>query len=244
MHSISLHSISKSCLLIANGLLSYTLFCLLILRYSRVAFSTYIETRKGSISSKLKLSKLGGCISVMHLYALGYALSGWVSVFGKLIYIMCEYVIFMYMFMCSGEHWMSSCKCKTLYSHFMLYEIINFNINHYIRIGLGRNDYRVLYYVILLKKILVWNLLWMQWKSVFSDLCFFRAFYFNTILTNDGNNVQIFNILCIRLHLISFQIEFALNLVKLEFNWIQIWFQWIWIPLNVFKFNSIEFYLN
>ncbi len=62
----------------------------------------------------------------------------------------------------------------------------------------------------------------MEWKSVFSDLCFIRGFFFNTILTNDGNNGQIFNILCIKLHLISFQIEFALNLVKLEFNSIQI----------------------
>ncbi len=36
-----------------------TLFCLLILGYSRVALSTYVETRKWSILSKLKLSKLG-----------------------------------------------------------------------------------------------------------------------------------------------------------------------------------------
>jgi hypothetical protein len=58
----------------------------------------------------------------------------------------------------SGEHRMLSCKCITMYSHFMLYEIINSNNNHYIRIGLGGNNFRVLYYFILLKKILVWNL--------------------------------------------------------------------------------------
>ncbi len=57
MHSISLHVISESHL-ITNGFV-LTLFCLLILRYSRVALSTYIETRKWSILSKLKLSKLG-----------------------------------------------------------------------------------------------------------------------------------------------------------------------------------------
>jgi hypothetical protein len=37
----------------------------------------------------------------------------------------------------SGEHWMSSCKYITMYSHFMLYEIINSNNNCYIRIGVG-----------------------------------------------------------------------------------------------------------
>jgi hypothetical protein len=58
----------------------------------------------------------------------------------------------------------------------------------------------------------------MEWRGGFLDLWFFRGFFFNTILTNDGNNVKIFNILCIKLHLISFQIESALNLVKLEFN--------------------------
>lgn len=49
--------------------------------------------------------------------------------------------------------------------------------------------YRVLYYFILLKKILVWNLLLMEWKSIVLDLCVFRAFFFNTILTYDGNSV-------------------------------------------------------
>ncbi len=185
MHSISLHSISKSCLLIANGLLSYTLFCLLILRYSRVAFSTYIETRKGSILSKLKLSKLGytvEVVSVLNAYALicfricTFRMSKclWET------YLHYVWVCNFHVHVClcvSGKHWMSSCKCITLYSHFMLYEIINSNIKHYIRIGLGWNDYRVLYYSILLKKILVWNLLWMEWKSVLLYCVFLELFF-------------------------------------------------------------------
>jgi hypothetical protein len=85
-----------------------------------------------------------------------------------------------------------------------------------------------------------WFEIWYEWNDKVScRICVFLEprIFSTTPYTNDRNDKQTFNTFCINLHLISLQ----LNLMSIQcfWNWLQ--FQWVWIPSNAFKFNSIQF---
>jgi hypothetical protein len=73
------------------------------------------------------------------------------------------------------------------------------------------------------------KIIFLNYIYIYMDLWFFTIIsFFNTIITNDGNDKHIFNTFCTNCIYVS--LELTLNLIKIQFNSIQ------------FNINSIPYF--